>query len=289
MCIAVLSTAHPDYRLIIVNNRDEFLHRPTSRADWWPNNPSILSARDLARSIHGTWLGITKQGRLAVLTNIHEPNCEQAVGICSRGEIVNSWLEGSGEKQQTTAEFVDAMMASNVMDHIGGFNLICGYVGEPLAVISNRANPRVHWIQNQPGQTVAMSNTGFEDRSWPKVIMGEKFVDEAITEQVKLGETEDEFIVRLFETFATDTLPRLSEDSLEAYLDEFPKSVFIPTIGSSKATQTGYLEGAYATQKQTVVLVGLDGRVRYVERTLYDEDANTVPGADRSFEFTVER
>jgi uncharacterized protein with NRDE domain len=52
-----------------------------------------------------------------------------------------------------------------------------------------------------------------------------------------------------------------------------------------------FLQGAYGTQKQTVVLVSANGRVRYFERTLYDNDVNAIPigKGDRSFEFHVSR
>lgn len=50
-----------------------------------------------------------------------------------------------------------------------------------------------------------------------------------------------------------------------------------------------YTQGAYGTQKQTVLLVRDDMRVRYFERTLYDQNANAIPvgKGDRSFEFTA--
>ena len=46
----------------------------------------------------------------------------------------------------------------------------------------------------------------------------------------------------------------------------------------------------YGTAQQTVILVDNRGRLRYVERTLYDGDAKPVPAADRdvSVEFEIE-
>ncbi|KAI5794405.1 hypothetical protein DFH27DRAFT_134977 [Peziza echinospora] len=54
--------------------RKGILHRPTPRAAWWDTSDSchIFSGRDLARPERGTWLGITRQGRIAVLTNYRE-------------------------------------------------------------------------------------------------------------------------------------------------------------------------------------------------------------------------
>lgn len=59
MCIVIVTTAHPDYPLILLNNRDEFLHRPTAPADWWdPPYDYVLGGRDLHRCEHGTWYAI---------------------------------------------------------------------------------------------------------------------------------------------------------------------------------------------------------------------------------------
>lgn len=86
MCIVLLTTAHPDYALIVIDNRDEFILRPTSRPHWWSDNDkdnndsakSILSSRDLQRPEHGTWLGITKAGHFSVLTNFREDSPNDA-------------------------------------------------------------------------------------------------------------------------------------------------------------------------------------------------------------------
>ena len=52
-----------------------------------------------------------------------------------------------------------------------------------------------------------------------------------------------------------------------------------------------YMQGLYGTQKQTVILVGYDGRVRYFERTLYEDDARAteIHRRDRSYEFVIEK
>ncbi|PHH69946.1 hypothetical protein CDD83_5554 [Cordyceps sp. RAO-2017] len=65
MCIALFTTAHPGYALILINNRDEYILRPTSRPSWWrhpASGESVLSSRDLLRAERGTWLGITRAG-----------------------------------------------------------------------------------------------------------------------------------------------------------------------------------------------------------------------------------
>ncbi len=44
--------------------------RPTQPVHFWPDHPSVLAGRDAVG--HGTWLGITKNGRFAFVTNFRE-------------------------------------------------------------------------------------------------------------------------------------------------------------------------------------------------------------------------
>ncbi|EFW13556.1 hypothetical protein D8B26_004196 [Coccidioides posadasii str. Silveira] len=318
MCIALISTAHPDYPLILIDNRDEFLRRPTAAAAWWPEPHSyVLGSRDMARAAHGTWLGVTRQGRIAVLTNYKEAS-SQAVGQLSRGEIINSFLELPPDGSVSTEEYVERLIAGGEAQLAGGFSLACGSIQGPLAVVSNRvcAKDGVAWIAKEKGETVVLSNTAFGDCSWAKIRNGERLMKEALHTSYKMGESEDQLVQRLLGLLSTDTLPRLKEGTdVETYIDLLCESIFIPVIGEEeedmreeaeicasniheKAEVMGnasenhmrYMKGLYGTQKQTVVLVHHSGRVKFFERTLYDDDAKPVPigKGDRTFEFIAE-
>ncbi|KAG8169470.1 hypothetical protein KVR01_000215 [Diaporthe batatas] len=160
MCIVLLTTAHPKYALIVIDNRDEFILRPTSRPHWWTTRASrqpsrtptpdvswqqhgvnghapdaepeemqhILSSRDLQRAERGTWLGITKSGHFSVLTNYRELDPgrlgQPVSGQKSRGAMVTSWLENSADR--SVRDYVETVMASGGCHGVGGFSLICG-------------------------------------------------------------------------------------------------------------------------------------------------------------------
>ncbi|EEP77334.1 predicted protein [Uncinocarpus reesii 1704] len=326
MCIALISTAHPDYPLILIDNRDEFLRRPTAAAAWWPAPHShVLGSRDMARSAHGTWLGVTRQGRIAVLTNYKEPSSDQAIGQLSRGQIINSFLELSPDDTTSTAQFVQRLVAGGEARAAGGFSLACGGIRGPLAVVSNRVRGEegVRWIATGRGETVGLSNTAFGDGSWAKVRDGERMMREALRESWEGGEDEGMLVQRLLGLLSTDTLPRVDGGGgggdLETYLDLLSESIFIPVIGEEGesapsreeaevcasnihekaevladgddgAGHLQYMSGLYGTQKQTVVLVHHSGRVKFFERTLYDDDAKPIPigKGDRVFEFQAE-
>src|SRR5699024_8455924 len=80
---------HPHYKLIVAANRDEFYNRPTAPAQFWADEPTILAGRDLKQM--GTWLGITRQGRFAALTNFRDP-FGHSTNKRTRGEIITNYL-----------------------------------------------------------------------------------------------------------------------------------------------------------------------------------------------------
>lgn len=76
MCILLTSTNHPEYPFILLSNRDEFFVRPTQRAHFreLSNGVKLLSPLDLGRPEHGTWIGVTTNGKLSVVLNYREEN-----------------------------------------------------------------------------------------------------------------------------------------------------------------------------------------------------------------------
>ena len=91
MCLVLLVwRVHPEFPCVLAANRDEFHDRPTADADWWPGDAGILAGRDLKAG--GTWLGVTRQGRFAALTNYRDARLPRT-GVHSRGELVTELLQ----------------------------------------------------------------------------------------------------------------------------------------------------------------------------------------------------
>ncbi len=270
------------------------------------------------RKEQGTWLGVTKQGRIAVLTNFREEGAIQ-LEARSRGAMVNAFLTQSANISNGTGQFVESLVEGNGLKGVGGFSLVCGRVGEPLAVISNRT-PSVEgitWIVGDREKTIGLSNAAFADRSWPKVLDGEELLSTAIKESVASHGSKASFIEDMFHLLSIDTLPKRSKGTgMNSYLRELRNSIFIPVVSGDgvddmsaedlaaarcdqhvtaneeiKREERGeHQSGMYGTQKQTVVLVNHQGRVTFVERSLYDATgrATTTEECDRTFEFDVE-
>lgn len=155
MCLIVLSYRHqPDFRIILAANRDEFYDRPTRSLAFWKDRPDILAGLDLKDG--GTWLGITKTGRIAAITNFrHFPSIRQDAP--SRGMLVKDFLTGN----VSPAEYLDHVRA--IGNRYNGFNLIVGD-SETLFYYSNkregisRLSPGLYGLSNH-----------LLDTPWPKV------------------------------------------------------------------------------------------------------------------------
>jgi len=155
MCILVLAWRdRPGDRLVLLGNRDEFHARRSAPADWWRDAPAVLGGRDLEAG--GSWLGVSRDGRFAVVTNVREMRAAPPPQAISRGELVQGFLTGAASPEAFARE------ATARGARFAGFNLIVGDRDDAWYA-SNRAAPRAL----EPG-VVALSNATL-DVPWPKV------------------------------------------------------------------------------------------------------------------------
>jgi len=155
MCLILVAwRAHPEYPLVLAANRDEFHARAAAPVAWWSEQPQLLAGRDLAAG--GTWLGVTRDGRLAALTNYRDP-ARQRQSAPSRGQLVTAWLLGD--------ERIDAGLQSLDAQHAdyNGFNMLFSD-GQRLAVYESvigrgrELGPGIYGLSNH-----------LLDTPWPKV------------------------------------------------------------------------------------------------------------------------
>jgi uncharacterized protein with NRDE domain len=95
MCVvAAAFEAHPRYRLILAANRDEFHARPSAPlARWAGEDAHMFGGRDLQSG--GTWLAVSEQGRVAIITNIRDQQPPDPAKA-SRGDLVSDYVRGQG-------------------------------------------------------------------------------------------------------------------------------------------------------------------------------------------------
>ncbi|KAK4466576.1 NRDE protein-domain-containing protein [Cladorrhinum samala] len=271
MCIVLLTTSHPKYALVVIDNRDEYILRPTSRPHWWkaipekptlngtvnestttapPQEVDILSSRDQQRAEQGTWLGITKGGNFAVLTNYRETDTHDAArpvhGTRSRGGMVTAWL--GADPSESTQDFVNRMLDDGGVKGVGGFSLICGKLRkgkgdkniEPLAIISNRCDHagQVPWICGSRGSVYGLSNATYlhkeqetEAELWPKIRDGRHLLNQVVSEATRDEYDEKKLQDALFQILDQDNFPSDHTMDLEEGIPLLKHSIYIPAFG----------------------------------------------------------
>lgn len=232
MCLIALAwQAHPDYPFIVMANRDEFYRRPTEPARFWPEAPGVLAGRDLAAG--GTWLGVTRSGRFAALTNYRDPAA--ATGERSRGLLVSHFLQGS----ESPMSYAGAVAAEG--QHYGGFNLLLGNRDE-LVVVSNRGTaptrlpPGIHGLSNH-----------LLDTPWPKVLRAKAGL------QTQLATPESDALLGLLNNHEVAADADLPETGVGLAMERLLSPLFIHSP-------------QYGTRASTVLMLGRE-RVIFTEQT----------------------
>jgi uncharacterized protein with NRDE domain len=151
MCVVALGWQVSDeWPLVLIGNRDEYHARPAAPLAGWDDGTGIIAGRDLQSG--GTWLGVSTQGRLAVITNVRNARGPDSA-LRTRGELVTGALV-NGPRSLESREGAK----------YNCFNLIVAEWGA-LSFCSN--HPEDFQSAMEPG-VYGVSNGAF-DEPWPKV------------------------------------------------------------------------------------------------------------------------
>jgi uncharacterized protein with NRDE domain len=155
MCLILIGwRAHPEFPCVLAANRDEFHARPSAAASWWEGPTGILAGRDLKEG--GTWLGVTRRGGFAALTNFRDGHARRA-DAPSRGTLVAEVLEAHRPVADTLR------LLREVGPRYNPFNMIVSD-GERLGIYES---VRGEGRELEPG-IYGLSNDVL-DTPWPKV------------------------------------------------------------------------------------------------------------------------
>lgn len=240
MCLVVLGLkAHPLYPLVVAANRDELLARPSAPAAFWPGTGGLLAGRDL--SAGGTWLGVTRSGRFAALTNVRDPRGVVAAAP-SRGALVPAFLLASDAPLAHLRRVAAAPVRRS------GYNLLAGAEGR-LAWQSNAAGeprevaPGVHAVSN-----------ALLDTPWPKTLRSAARLADLLARGTLLD---------------PEALFDLLADRSGAPDDELPETGV--GLAAERLLAPPFIAApGYGTRGSTVLLVPRGGRATFLER-LFDE------------------
>jgi uncharacterized protein with NRDE domain len=252
MClILVVWRGHPQYPCLIAANRDEFHSRAAEPAHWWHDRPQILAGRDLVAG--GTWLGITRTGRFAALTNYRSPQ-HRRTDVPSRGSLVTDALESQG----------------TALDDLGGLQRVgTGYNGFNL-IFSDGQRLAVHESVPRAGRVLAPGIYGLSnhvlDTPWPKVERAKARL------KALLDQTIDPLSVL---ELLRDDRPARDED--------------LPGTGMSleweRLLSSAFIRGGdYGTRCSTVIRIDQGGKVYFDEWTW---DASGSESGRAGFQFQI--
>jgi len=237
MCLILLAyDVHPQYRIILAANRDEFYDRPTLPMAFWEDEPGILAGRDLKGG--GTWLGISHAGRFSAITNYREPGGPKP-GAPSRGHLVSDFLT----ENLSSRPYLEAV--SSVGQAYSGFNLIVADASG-LYYYSNR-KPGIH--QLEPGWH-GLSNH-LLNTPWPKVERGLALLKSAILGDDPVNMTP------LFQLLKDRQIP--PDDSLP--------DTGVGTAWERLLSPVFILSPGYGTRSSSVMLIDRKGRAQVAEQT----------------------
>ncbi len=235
MClIAFAWKVNPEYRLLVAANRDEFHARPTALAGYWADVPQILAGRDLEAG--GTWLGVSREGRFAAVTNFREGQAGPASR--SRGELTTDFLRGEAEPM----EYARALAGKG--SSYSGYNLLVGDE-ESLVYCSNRGQQEPRLLE--PG-LYGLSNH-LLDTPWPKV----RKAKEGLGALLRSGAFGEEDLLRIL----ADRHPAPVEDLPDTGVGEARERTLSPPFIISEV---------YGTRSSSLLWHGQGGKGLFVEQ-----------------------
>lgn len=255
MCLVVFAwRVHPEYRLVLAANRDEYHARPSEKAHWWPDRRHLLAGRDLQAG--GTWLAVSRQGRFATVTNYRE--MQRPTGkLLSRGEIVSDFID-SRESPENFAHAIDGKAYA-------GYNLLVAD-REHLVYSSNRGESPVDL---KPG-VYGLSNAALET-PWPKLVRSR----DRLRQLIDSDAINEASLLRLLADRQPAPVERIDSAGLPFQLAQAVSAPFI-------------LSTDYGTRCSTSLLWSESGDVEFCERN-FDAKGNTTDTIRQRFRISPDQ
>ncbi|XP_063820794.1 transport and Golgi organization protein 2 homolog [Pseudophryne corroboree] len=244
------------YRLILAANRDEFYHRPSKPADFWESNNDILSGLDLeAGKEGGTWLGITKRGKFAALTNYLQPKID--VHAKGRGSLVSNFLTSDLD----SFSYLKKISAEG--HRYNAFNLVA-------ADFNNTKGDAIYYYgskgEREPVQLTAGLyglSCSLLDTPWKKLQHGKNLFADIIKRSQDIAR--DDFVQELIKVMNNEE-PQLPDPAIEEQGKDFVRPIL--TSYSAVCVRCP----GYGTRTNTIVLIDGEGHVTFTERTMLNCD-----------------
>ncbi|TIB36120.1 hypothetical protein E3P84_01056 [Wallemia ichthyophaga] len=282
-CIVVYAVnRHSKYQLALAANRDEWLERPTQPARVHnfgdDSKEECISGIDLL--MQGTWIGVSKSGKIAALTNYFEPLPKDGKLLKSRGAITRDCLQ-SGRSIEDDLEEV-----SKIKDEVGPFNL--------LLIQAEKGNVRYGYATNRSISTnyhgmfsedIGGMSNGYVDANdeiasqseWHKVKRGKEDLDKSIERDMQ----ETELLDTLENAISNEVHPMQTRQHFQ-FSARIPPIIMRPGANPIPVDEANKddIKAIYATRLITFILVDNDGNVKFIEKDIYQLRGSDVLKAD---------
>jgi uncharacterized protein with NRDE domain len=257
MCLLIFAhQTSTRYPLVVAANRDEFHARPTAVSQFWTDYPGLLAGRDLDQG--GTWMGVTRGGRFAAITNYRDPS-RTAAAPRSRGKLPLDYLAGRRGPQAYLQD-----IAAQAADY-AGFNLLLGDRNS-LWYFTNSLPAAERAPLCLPPGIYGLSNARL-DTPWPKVDIGKTKLKSLLDSEPL---THEALTTVVSDPHLAD-LQALRSHGMESEMDQILSAQFIVT-------------GSYGTRSTTTVWTDSSGLASW--RELSFNELGEIRD-EREFEFAL--
>ncbi|XP_040203806.1 transport and Golgi organization protein 2 homolog [Rana temporaria] len=244
------------YRLILAANRDEFYHRPAKLADFWGTNNEILSGLDMETGKEGgTWLGITKRGKFAALTNYLQPKID--VNAKGRGHLVSNFLNSDLDSFSYIKKISEEGHIYNA------FNLVA-------ADFNNTKEDVIYYYGSRGEKQPVKLNPGLYglscsllDTPWKKLQHGKRLFADIIRRSHDIAK--EDLVQELIKVMNNEE-PQIPDPAIEEQGKDFVRPILTSYCAVSVRCP------GYGTRTNTIVLVDNEGHVTFTERTMMNCD-----------------
>lgn len=239
MCLIVFAYKyHPEYKLILAANRDEFYERPSLPAHFWIDEP-LLAGKDIKEG--GTWCGVSRDGKLAAITNYRDIKSIKTNAV-SRGKIVTDYLKGPHSPEKFAEDLTKTAELYN------GYSLVFGDASG-LFFFSNQSKkpekiePGIHGLSNH-----------LLDTPWFNVSRGKELLKKAIDKN---------------ENLIDNIFTMLSDKKLAP--DEMLPETGLPKETEKKISSIFVENNSYGTRSSTIILIDNDDTITFIEKSLNEK------------------
>lgn len=262
MCITFLYCNPGDgsikYKLILINNRDEFYGRQTQKATLFNEEGDLRSIYgiDLAGAVKGTWLGISERNGDIRIGNLANVTGEAEVhGKAGRGPIVTNYIKGD-----ETIDVYSKKLAESG-NQFSSFNFLS-------VDINKNEDIKTIYVSNTPPTSPRKLPPGYIGLGNSPMSAPFKKVKAGIVEFKEILEghkdSSKEELIEALVTVLKDGTKYFPDDELTARKLEAAEAFSSIHVDLSNV--------GYGTRTRTIILVDCDNNIDYVEETMTSVD-----------------